>query len=202
MLFDVNGFLDECAASSGREAAAHNLFESHRKKWGGRGSVSDARCDFAPNKASLWFRNVAFHALWKKSIYGATLNEIKSDPDRPKFFADNMAEFIAKVIGCNLDCGDWTIATPPPRRHTERNFAQSTAILIAEQLRIQPSLNVAKIRSKGRINAIFDPVDIPRQANIIVFDDIVTTGSTLTAMRNLLLQYHKNVTFFAAINNA
>ena len=35
----------------------------------------------------------------------------------------------------------------------------------------------------------------------IVFDDFVTTGSTLKAMRNVLTEHHKNCVFFTGINN-
>lgn len=43
---------------------------------------AEARCDFAPNKVRISYRNPAFGiiSLWKKSLYGRTLTDIKSDP--------------------------------------------------------------------------------------------------------------------------
>ena len=43
----------------------------------------EARCDFAPNKVRISYRNPQFGiiSLWKKSVYGRTLTDIKADPD-------------------------------------------------------------------------------------------------------------------------
>ena len=43
---------------------------------------AEARCDFAPNKVRISYRNPQFGiiSLWKKSLYGRTLTDIKSDP--------------------------------------------------------------------------------------------------------------------------
>lgn len=41
----------------------------------------------------------------------------------------------------------------------------------------------------------------PSEPNIIVFDDIVTTGSTLASIKNAFAELHKNLIFFTGINN-
>ena len=46
-----------------------------------------------------------------------------------------------------------------------------------------------------RLNAL------PVEPNIIIFDDIVTTGMTLEATKRLLDDSNKNLMFFVGINN-
>ena len=48
---------------------------------------------------------------------------------------------------------------------------------------------------------MFDPHNVPVEKNVIVFDDFVTTGSTILAMKNMLHSLGKNPVFFCGINN-
>ena len=86
---------------------------------------AEARCDFAPNKVRISYRNPAFGiiSLWKKSLYGRTLTDIKSDPDMIEKFAVGMNTLIRQILGHSLATGDWCIVTSPKRRHKEHNFA-------------------------------------------------------------------------------
>ena len=80
---------------------------------------AEARCDFAPNKVRISYRNPAFGiiSLWKKSVYGRTLTDIKSDPDMVEKFAEGMNTLIRQILGNALGDGDWAIVTSPKRRH-------------------------------------------------------------------------------------
>ena len=62
---------------------------------------AEARCDFAPNKVRISYRNPAFGiiSLWKKSVYGRTLTDIKSDPDMVEKFAEDMNTLIRQILG-------------------------------------------------------------------------------------------------------
>ena len=51
------------------------------------------------------------------------------------------------------------------------------------------------------MNAEFELNVLPHEPNVIVFDDFVTTGQTLAAMKRLLEKYDKNLVFFTCINN-
>ena len=55
---------------------------------------AEARCDFAPNKVRISYRNPAFGiiSLWKKSVYGRTLTDIKADQDMVEKFAVGMTK--------------------------------------------------------------------------------------------------------------
>ena len=176
---------------------------------------AEARCDFAPNKVRISYRNPAFGiiSLWKKSVYGRTLTDIKADPDMVEKFAEGMNTLIRQILGNSLADGDWAIVTSPKRRHKERNFASLISARLGSLLGIPFYEDVAECHSKHRVGAVFtfgssfaerlrskNQSPIPER-NIIVFDDFVTTGATMISMRELLMPLGKNLVFFTAISN-
>lgn len=179
-----------------------NLFaEKKRAAWKGV-QVDEARCDFSPNRMRITNRGGVFViTLWKKSVYGRTLTDIKGDDAMVGYFADNIAPLIKSVIGSFLSPEDYAIVTTPKRRHKERNFATMIAEKIGKHLGLPFYDDCAFAPSKHRVGTVFTANNIPPQRNIIVFDDFVTTGQTLVSMQNLLLKHHKNCVFFAGINN-
>ena len=175
---------------------------------------AEARCDFAPNKVRISYRsstkslgsakNPAFGiiSLWKKSLYGRTLTDIKSDPDMVEKFAEGMNTLIRQILGNSLADGDWAIVTSPKRRHKERNFASLVSARLADLLGIPFYEDVAECHSKHRVGAVFTfGAEPPIERNIIVFDDFVTSGATMISMRELLLPLGYNLVFFTGINN-
>lgn len=164
----------------------------------------EARCDFAPNKVRISYRNPQFGiiSLWKKSVYGHTLTDIKADPDMVEFFAVNVAKLVGQILGSSLSLGDWAIVTSPKRRHKERNFASLVSARLADLLGIPFYEDVAECNSKHRVGAVFTfGAEPPKERNIIVFDDFVTSGATMISMRELLMPLGKNLVFFTGINN-
>ena len=165
---------------------------------------AEARCDFAPNKVRISYRNPAFGiiSLWKKSLYGRTLADIKSDPDMVGKFAVGMNTLIRQILGNSLATGDWCIVTSPKRRHKERNFASLISARLATLLGVNFYEDLAECHSKHRVGAVFTLVkEPPTERNIIVFDDFVTTGATMISMRDLLQPLGYNLIFFTGINN-
>ena len=118
---------------------------------------AEARCDFAPNKVRISYRNPAFGiiSLWKKSLYGRTLTGIKSDPDMVEMFAEGMNTLIRQILGHSLASGDWCIVTSPKRRHKERNFASLISARLATLLGVNFYENLAECHSKHRVGAVF-----------------------------------------------
>ncbi len=165
---------------------------------------TEARCDFAPNKVRISYRNPQFGiiSLWKKSVYGRTLTDIKADPDMVEFFAVNVAKLVGQILGSSLSLGDWAIVTSPKRRHKERNFASLVSARLADLLGIPFYEDVAECHSKHRVGAVFTfGAEPPKERNIIVFDDFVTSGATMISMRELLLPLGYNLVFFTGIKN-
>ena len=165
---------------------------------------AEARCDFAPNKVRISYRNPAFGiiSLWKKSLYGRTLTDIKSDPDMIEKFAVGMNALIRQILGHSLASGDWCIVTSPKRRHKEHNFASLISARLAALLAVNFYEDLAECHSKHRVGAVFTlSGEPPKERNIIVFDDFVTTGATMISMKNLLEPLGYNLVFFTGINN-
>lgn len=172
-----------------------------RKAWHEE-SKAEPRCDFASNRQHLKPKKPFFvNCLWKVSEKGPTLSQIKS-ADYVDFTAVQTSMFIEAVIGECLSIGDWAIITPPARRHREGNFAKSVASKISKIISLPYFPDVFKARNRQRVNAVYDIVDVPKQRNIILYDDIVTTGSTFNSCRRALMPYQKNIVYFASIDNA
>ncbi len=141
-------------------------------------------------------------SLWKKSLYGRTLTDIKSDPDMIVKFAEGMNTLIRQILGHSLASGDWCIVTSPKRRHKVRKFASLISARLAQLLGIPFYEDIAECPSKHRVGAVFTfGAEPPKENNIIVFDDFVTTGATMFSMKNLLELLGKSLAFFTGINN-
>lgn len=169
-----------------------------RKAWD---KTEEARCDFQFRARLVHRASTAFISIWQKSVFGRTLTDIKADDDMVPFFADNLAPVIREVLGRFLSSGDWALVTTPMRRHKERNFATLIAERLAASLAVPFYFDCAHCHSRHRVGAVFEAHNIPREHNVIVFDDFVTTGSTLRSMRELLEREGRNPIFFCGINN-
>ena len=172
--------------------------EQKRKGWD---KTVEARCDFTPRPRLTRRSGLYFLSYWQKSVYGRTLTEIKADDSMVPFFADTMKSFISDIIGPDMSKGSWCIITTPKRRHLVKNFATRISEQVATLLSIPFYEDVCSCRTKQRVGAIFDVNIVPKEQNIICFDDFVTTGQTLQAMQRALEPFNKNLLFFSGINN-
>lgn len=194
---EIPSMPDICLNVQPKEQA--DIFKvEQRKSWD---KSEEARCDFTYKLRLTRRASTNFITIWQKSVFGRTLTDIKSDDAMISFFIENLAPVIRECIGYHLTDGSWAIVTSPMRRHKERNFATLIAEGLASELGIPFYFDCAHCRSKQRVGAVFDANNIPSEPNVIVFDDFVTTGSTLLAMKNLLQSCGKNCVFFAGINN-
>ncbi|MCH5346152.1 MAG: phosphoribosyltransferase [Muribaculaceae bacterium] len=183
---------------------AKDLFAPKKQKAWKEVQQAEARCDFAPNKVRVFFTDPHFGiiSLWNKSLYGRTLTDIKADDSMVDFFAVNTSRLIRQFLGDYLNKGDWCIVTSPKRRHKARNFASLISARLAELLDIPFYEDLAECPSRHRVGAVFSLTgEPPKQRNVIVYDDFVTTGSTMLSMRNLLLPLGYNLIFFTSIRN-
>lgn len=180
--------------------AEKNLFaeKDKRKAWE---KEKLARCDFQKQVKILHRPGFYFISVWNKSVKGRTLTDIKGDDAMIPFFATHVTELITDTIGDNLCNGTWAIVTTPKRRHLTHNFASLIAEEIGKRLGIPFYDDCAHARTRERINAVFTANNIPAEQNVIVFDDFVTTGSTIIAMKNLLDSLGKTSVYFIGINN-
>lgn len=179
---------------------AKDIFAEHTRKGWDRSTESRCNFDYRPRlspRAGIWFLS-----LWQKSLMGRTLTDIKSDPAEIPHFADAVSDFILQLLGPSVSNGTWCVCTSPKRRHKEHNFASLISDRIHTRLQIPFYEDVAICHTRQRINAVFTLNRLPEEPNVIVFDDFVTTGSTLRAMSDLLLPQGKTLLFVAGVNNA
>lgn len=182
-----------------KDKQKEDLFAEHeRKAWD---KSVEARCDFTRRVRVTRRSSLFFFSIWQKSILGRTLTDIKSDDNMVGFFAEEMAALISEMMGHHLHGADWCIITTPKRRHMKKNFATRIAEKIGAILNIPFYEDVCSCHTKQRVNAQFTVNFVPKENNIICFDDFVTTGQTLAAMREAMKPHEKNMVFFAGINN-
>lgn len=130
------------------------------------------------------------------------ITDIKSDPDMVEKFAEGMNTLIRQILGHSLADGDWAIVTSPKRHHKEHNFASLISARLAALLGVNFYEDLAECHSKHRVGAVFTfGKEPPKERNIIVFDDFVTTGTTMVSMKALLEPRGYNLVFFTGINN-
>ena len=113
-------------ASPAKAREEKDLFaEKKRAAWKGV-QVEEARCDFSPNRMRITNRGgVFFITLWKKSVYGRTLTDIKGDDAMVDYFADNIAPLIKSVIGSFLSPEDYATGASLPRPNVATRSATS-----------------------------------------------------------------------------
>lgn len=175
-----------------------NLFaeKDRRKAWE---KEKLARCDFQKQVKILHRPGFYFLSVWNKSVKGRTLVDIKADDQMIDFFALHISELIQNTLLGSLH--SWAIVTTPKRRHLTHNFATQIAENIGSHLGIPFYEDCAFAKNRERVEATFIPNNIPAEPNVIVFDDFVTTGSTLKAMSEVLKSHKKNIINFIGINN-
>ena len=169
-----------------------------RKSWD---KSTEARCDFSYRLRLTRRSDINFISIWQKTVYGRTLTDIKGDPDMVAFFADSICSVIKEMLGFHLKDGNWCICTSPKRRHKVKNFATLISERLGQMLEIPFYEDVAFCHTKQRVNAVFELNVLPKEPNIIVYDDFVTTGQTLAAMKKLLQPLHRNLVFYSSVNN-
>ena len=193
--------LDFSSAGTAPQSRAQqkDLFAvQQRKAWD---KSTEARCDFSYKLRLTRRSNVNFISIWQKSLYGRTLTDIKGDPDMVEFFAESICPVIKEILGYHLKEGNWCICTSPKRRHKVKNFATLISERLGQMLEIPFYEDVAFCHTKQRVNAVFELNVLPKEPNIIVFDDFVTTGQTLAAMKKLLNSLGFNTVYFTCVNN-
>jgi adenine/guanine phosphoribosyltransferase-like PRPP-binding protein len=195
---DLGGVLDLSDIQAKVNEPIDIFAEKKRKGWD---KTVEARCDFTPRPRLTRRSGLYFLSYWQKSIYGRTLTDIKGDDSMVQFFADTMVSFIKELIGPRLSLGNWCIITTPKRRHLVKNFATRISEEIGARLSIPFYEDVCSCRTRQRVNAEFTVNVVPKEQNVICFDDFVTTGQTLQAMKRALEPFNKNLLFLSGINN-
>lgn len=162
----------------------------------------ERRCDMRQRLALRTKCGFYYASLFLVTPTGRTLSDIKADPDCVEPFARALCDYVENATGGNLPNGDWCICTTPRRRHRDSfHFASEVCASAASKLGIKFHRDIASAKTRCRIDTDFALVDDPAEHNIILFDDILTTGITMRETRSLLLGAGHTVLPVVAIRN-
>ena len=168
-----------------------------RSSWGKAKDYKEPCCDLSDHlqlhKRDCFYYICSYHNTPK----GIPISEVKTEPN-VELFARKAEEIVRGMVQLR-DTNDWCIITTPKRRHKEKNFASMVATQLAKFLGIPFYDDTMEAHGRDRINPDFKLVkDIP-ESNVILYDDILTTGSTIRACVHLL--NGKNIVCVIGIDN-
>ena len=168
-----------------------------RSSWGKAKDYKEPCCDLSDHlqlhKRDCFYYICSYH----NTPTGIPISEVKTEPN-VQLFATKAEEIVRGLVQLR-DTKDWCIITTPKRRHKEKNFASMVATQLAKLLGIPFYDDTMEAHGRDRINTDFKLVkDIP-ESNVILYDDILTTGSTIRACVHLLTD--KNVVCVIGIDN-
>lgn len=171
---------------------------SKRESW----KTSEKLCDLKLNvmtREKSGFFYTSFFTTGKK---GRPISQIKEDVHLVRPFTNNLCDYIERSLGTALADGGWCICTTPRRRHKDGfHFATEICRMTADDLGIPFREDVVSAKTRGRIEPEFTLENDPPEKNIILYDDIITTGITVRETRKLLMEQGHNVLPIIAIRN-
>ena len=157
--------------------------EKKGKKWTTRG----VRCDMKPQTAIREKNGRRYISLFASSEEGQTLEEIKNDRKCERLISEAAGKLIRELLGDNLARTGWAVITTGRRRHREGyHFATAVAGSIADGLGIPFCEGAIECGNADRLKPDLKLVRAPEEKNLILFDDIITTGTTMSKTADLL----------------
>lgn len=179
-------------SSAWRSARLKNIGnEEERKK------LSEPKCNMEMRMGIRWLKDFAYFSSFGTGHTGIPISEVKKS-EYVLLFAEAACAVIEKVIGLH-SIGSWAITTTPMRRHKDWNFAEECIKAISSKLCIKCYSRYAVAQDGDRLHPVFYTNGEIEEDNVILYDDIITTGSTVRAMRNVLS--NKNVLVVTGIDN-
>lgn len=160
-------------------------------------------CDLKRNVKQHLHGGISYATLFQTGKRGMPLEKIKADPANAPIFADCVADYLSCALGENLSKGDWCMLTTPRRRHRD-GFHFSTAVTqaAAQSMRLPFYSDAFTAADRSRIDPNFEmKVELPER-NVILVDDIITTGQTIRSCRQLLLDHGHVVLSVIGIKNS
>lgn len=165
-----------------------------------RKAMIDRNVDFKPkpqmHKKGDFYYFTLFRAREKQ---GSNLETLKQERSNAGTLASHAAEFIRSFFPDPQDC---CILTTPARSHTQKNgfhFATEICHQVSRAIDLPFISEAFEARTRQKIEPDIKLLKEITHTSILMIDDIVTTGSTVKACRELLP--NKNVFCLILINN-
>ena len=155
-----------------------------RKSW----AVTEKRCNLKKKIKQHSHSGIMYTTFYEVGKEGKPIEEIKADQGNVEPFADNLCDYLLETLGENIVKGGWCLVTTPRRRH-KKGFHFSTEICrnAAEKLGIPFYIDAFSAENRNRIEPDFKMEKKPGEKNVIIYDDIVTTGQTIRTVRQMLI---------------
>lgn len=132
---------------------------------------------------------------------GRPIDEIKSDNRMIEPFADNLVDYIYSLLGENISNKTWCLCTTPRRKHKDFHFATEVCKRAAEEMNLYFCEDAVVSNGRNRVHMDFELRHNPETENVILYDDIITTGLTIKETRNLLINAGHAALCVVAIRN-
>ena len=198
--YDIPDFLKE-SLETPTEGEANSEDDTKkvkkRKAWHGGNQNEVARCDLKPRYGIIYRAPYYIAHSFSRSEDGAELTDIKV-PGNVSIFAASACCMLRGLLGMGSP-ENFALVTAPARRHKDWNFAQSIAREISRVLGVRFYPNALVGHGANRLKPNFELKENIAEDNVIIYDDILTTGSTIREMAKFFP--HKNVTLVVGINN-
>ena len=157
------------------------------------------RCDFTDTLRLHVKHDFLYFSLFKRSRQGVDFDTIKQSSEHGALMAGSACSLIDRLV---LNLEGWCIVTTPRRRHFEGfNLSEFVSGIISEKKNIPFYKGAVQCITKDRLNPEFHLLREIPESKVIIFDDIITTGTTLTATRNLLTDKEQVVCIVGIYNN-
>lgn len=164
-----------------------------------RNGHKSLKCDFKDALRLHARHGYLYYSLFKRSRDGVDFNIIKQSEQHARIMAECACSLIDRLF---LTLEGWCIVTTPRRRHFEGfHFSEFVSGLISEAKHIPFYKGAVQCITKDRLNPEFYLLREIQERNVIIFDDIITTGTTLTATRDLFIDRSQVVCIVGIHNN-
>lgn len=158
-------------------------------------------CDLKEKPGMFLKDGRRYYGIFRTGKEGKKLEEIKV-PESVPYFTETALRFIFELLGVNLRTSGWCIATTPRRRHrTGFHFATEICYALAENLCLPFYEDIVICSNRGRLFPIMEQIKFPAEKNIILYDDILTTGTTMKTTREMLADAGYTVVSVVSIVN-
>lgn len=164
--------------------------------WGRGGDES--RCNLVSHIAVHERYGTLILSSFRKTREGTPLSVIKKEPENVKLFADEAVRMIRGILGLHEVTGI-ALITAPKRRHKRVNFSEMVCREISARTGLRFYPGAIRSHNRDRLHPIFTLETCIMEPLVILYDDILTTGSTVKHVLEHL--ENKNTIVIIGINN-
>lgn len=147
-----------------------------------RDIITEHCCDLVPRIRKYKQKDFYYLATFHNSVKGERLSVIKRKRENVELFSNIAIEAIKREL---QDTQDARLISAPARKHRIGNFSEAVCEDISIKTGIPYDRNSVKLINTNRFKPKFALNNDIRESIIILYDDIITTGKTVTELYRL-----------------